>query len=586
MNQFGENPPLGDARVHGMTLASLPSVRQPPRGRSALLTYEPYYGLKEKPFSLSVDPRFLYKSRSHGPVFDDLLAGIRRREGLIVLTGDIGMGKTTLCRGVLEVLDRKTFSTFVPDPFVSREDLLKMLLIDFGVMSVDDLRSGRLNGASRPDLSYPLYEFLNSLLPLQAFAVLIIDEAQNLSVPLLEEIRILSDLEAPEKLLQVVLVGQLEFRSKLKLPEMRQLDQRVSVRCELNALTREGVAGYITHRLEVAGGARDHVSFSSDAVDRICEISTGVPRLINLICDRALHRGHLLRAPQIDADTVRAAVADLGLAEARVPPPASPASEAHTARQTRGNDDRTNAEEKAHHTIFDTFDEQDLLHAVHAGARRPAETTVEVQEQWAEEQVAAAPPSADKDRPLALLVESSRGGRGSESFFARPRRRRQTRRWAAFGASAVLLTAVVAGVSYWQSHEEERRAPIVVPTLPPPPTVRVAAPGARPAADVVPLTGDLHAASDPGRSTPAPGSKGVYAIDVALFNSATRARRLVDELTAAGYHAYQRDLDLGDRGRLHEVLVGLYATRDAADTDLARIRAIRGYQDATLTAAP
>jgi general secretion pathway protein A len=551
-----------------------------------MLTYEPYYGLKEKPFSLSVDPRFLYKSRSHAPVFDDLLAGIRRREGLIVLTGDIGMGKTTLCRGVLEVLDRKTFSTFVPDPFVSREDLLKMLLIDFGVMSVDDLRSGRLSGASRPDLSYPLYEFLNSLLPLQAFAVLIIDEAQNLSVPLLEEIRILSDLEAPEKLLQVVLVGQLEFRSKLKLPEMRQLDQRVSVRCELNALNREGVAGYIAHRLQVAGGGREHVSFSSEAVDLICGTSTGVPRLINLICDRALHRGHLKRVAQIDADTVRAAVADLGLAEARVPPPsASHASEPDTARRTLGNNDRAKADEKAHDTTFDTVDEQDLLRAVHAGATRPAETTAEVPEQWAEEQAAAAPPSADSDWPLALLVESPRGKRGSEPFFARPRRR-HTRRWPALGASAVLLMAAVVGVSYWQSHEEELRAAIVVPMLPAPPTGRVTAAGVPPAADVVPLTGDQHAASDSGKSTAPPGSKGVYAIDVALFNSDTRARRLVDELTAAGYHAYQHDLDLGDRGHLHEVLVGLYTTRDAADTDLARIRAIRGYQDAALTADP
>src|SRR5204863_4047092 len=137
----------------------------------------------------------LSRSRSHAPIYDDLLAGIRRREGLIVLTGDIGTGKTTLCRAVLQDLDRKTFTTFVPDPFVSREDLLKIMLIDFGVMSVDDLKTGRLNGASRPDLSYPLYEFLNSLVPLQAFAVLIIDEAQNLSPALLEEIRILSDLE-------------------------------------------------------------------------------------------------------------------------------------------------------------------------------------------------------------------------------------------------------------------------------------------------------------------------------------------------------------------------------------------------------
>ena len=186
----------------------------------------------------------------------------------MVLTGDIGTGKTTLCRSVLKELDRKTFSTFVPDPFVSREDLLKMLLVDFGVMSIEDLKSGRLNGASRPDLSYPLYEFLKALVPLQAFAVLVIDEAQNLPLPLLEEIRILSDLEGPEKLLQVVLIGQLEFLPKLKDPQMRQVDQRVSVRCQLQGLDRAAVAGYITHRLGIAGGGTDRVNFSEDAARR------------------------------------------------------------------------------------------------------------------------------------------------------------------------------------------------------------------------------------------------------------------------------------------------------------------------------
>ncbi|HKY21017.1 MAG TPA: AAA family ATPase [Vicinamibacterales bacterium] len=282
---------------------------------SSLLTYEPYYGFREKPFSLSADPKFLYRSPSHATTFEDLLHGIRRREGLIVLTGDIGTGKTTLCRAVIEGLDRKTFSTFVPDPFVSREDLLKMLLIDFGVMSVDDLRSGRLNSSSRPELSYPLYEFLNSLAPLQALAVVVIDEAQNLSLPLLEEIRILSDLESPEKLLQVVLVGQLELQAKLKLPEIRQVDQRVSVRCRLDALSREGVTGYVTHRLTVAGGTADRVHFSPNAVDAVFRASGGVPRVINLICDRSLHCGHLARKNVIDLEAVTQAIADLGVGD-------------------------------------------------------------------------------------------------------------------------------------------------------------------------------------------------------------------------------------------------------------------------------
>lgn len=292
---------------------TLNPVARTPGTASSLLTYEPYYGLREKPFSLSTDPKFLYKSSAHAGTFEDLFLAIRRREGLIVLAGDIGTGKTTLCKAVLERLDRKTFTTFVPDPFVTRDDLLKMLLLDFGVMSVDDLKGGRLAGASYTDLSYPLYDFLKSLVPLQAFAVLIIDEAQNLSPALLEEIRILSDLESPEKLLQVVLVGQLELQAKLKLPEMRQLDQRVSARCHLLPLSRDGVAGYITHRLTVAGGADDRVHFSPNAIDAVFRASGGTPRVVNLVCDRALHRGHLARKSTIDLEAVTQAIDDLGV---------------------------------------------------------------------------------------------------------------------------------------------------------------------------------------------------------------------------------------------------------------------------------
>jgi type II secretory pathway predicted ATPase ExeA len=292
------------------------------------LTYEPYYGLLEKPFSLSADPRFLFRSPEHAPAFDELLNGIRRREGLITLTGEIGTGKTTLIRSVLQHLDRRTFSAFVPDPFVSREDLLKMLLVDFGVVSIADLKRGSLNGASRPDLSYPLYEFLDSLVPLQAFAVLIIDEAQNLPLPLLEEVRILSDLEGREKLLQVVLVGQPELRANLKLPELRQVNQRVSVRCELTPLGKDGVAGYVAHRLRIAGEGQARVEFSDAAIDAVYQSSGGTPRLINLICDRALHRGFAARVGRIEPGFVWDAAADLGLEAGAVkstaPAPAAP----------------------------------------------------------------------------------------------------------------------------------------------------------------------------------------------------------------------------------------------------------------------
>ena len=309
---------MRDARAD-LTLAG-------PVERSPYLTYEPYYGLKKKPFSLSADPRFLYKSRTHAPVFDAVRAGIRRREGIIILTGEPGTGKTTLCRSVLKALDRKTFCSFVPDPFVSREDLLKMLLVDFGVMSVEDLKGGRLNAATRPELSYPLYDFLKSLVPLQAYAVLILDEAQNLSSQLLEEIRILADLEGPEKLLQLVLVGQPELHDKLKDPALRQVDQRVTVRCSLDTLDEDAVPDYLSHRLMAAGGGAERPDFDPESIRLLYRSSNGNPRLLNLLADKSLHRAHLERTRLVTPDIVTAAIGELGYAK---PAPRTPVPAAH-----------------------------------------------------------------------------------------------------------------------------------------------------------------------------------------------------------------------------------------------------------------
>jgi hypothetical protein len=152
-----------------------------------------------------------------------------------------------------------------------------------------------------------LYEFLGTLAPLQAFAVVIIDEAQNLSVPLLEEVRILSDADGQ---LQVVLVGQLELRDKLKLPEMRQVDQRVSVHCNLPALGCDDVARYVAHRLQTAGGNPERVRFSPEAIEAVYRLSGGVPRVVNRLCDRALFQGYLRRAATIDLEIMEAAVPD------------------------------------------------------------------------------------------------------------------------------------------------------------------------------------------------------------------------------------------------------------------------------------
>src|SRR4051812_30578796 len=313
--------PMGSAPDRGLR-ANPPSaggIRVLPDTRSSGLTYEPFYGLREKAFSLTSDSRFFYESRSQGRAFDDLLSAIRRRDSLSVLTGDIGMGKTTLCRAIVQNLDRKTFSAFVPDPFTSREDLLRVLLVEFGVASTEDLTRGRLREASRAELSYLLYGFLGTLAPLRACAVVFLDEAQNLSLPVLEEVRMLSDADGQ---LQIVLVGQLELREKLMLPEMRQIDQRVSAYCALTPLDCAGVAGYISHRLHIAGASGARLIFSEDAVEAIYARSGGVPRIINRLCDRALRHGYATRAKTIDAETVAAANLE---AIARTDPPAAAA---------------------------------------------------------------------------------------------------------------------------------------------------------------------------------------------------------------------------------------------------------------------
>ena len=278
--------------------------------------HEDYFGFAEKPFSLTPDPKYLYRSASHGSAFELLQYAIRRREGFMVITGDIGTGKTTLCRAVLDQLDRRTFTALVLNPFLSEEDLLRVILQDFGVVSRDEIKRGRLAGVSKQELIEALNEFLLSLQPLGAGALLIIDEAQNLPLQTLEQIRILSNLETDkEKLLQIVLVGQPNLRDLLRSPALRQLDQRVSIRFELNPLSIDETAAYIGHRLTVAGGGS--VNFSARAIPAVYRYSGGIPRLINLLCDRALLGAFAERTNKVTHKTVTAAAGSLELS--RVP---------------------------------------------------------------------------------------------------------------------------------------------------------------------------------------------------------------------------------------------------------------------------
>jgi general secretion pathway protein A len=273
--------------------------------------YESFYGLREKPFSLTPDPVYFYRSPTHADALDLITNGIRRREGVIAVTGISGAGKTTLCRTVLEAIDRDTVTALVLNPYLSDEDLLRLILQDFGVISRDEVRCGRLSGIGTAELMRALHEFLRSLVPLGARALLIVDEAQKLTMPVLGQIKRLACLGGTDTLMQIVLVGQLGLRDSLRSAELRELERRVSSRYRLRPLSGEETASYVRHRMAIAGDRAS--TFTSHALQRVHRASSGNPRLVNLLCDRALVTAYGAQARHADVDHVAAAARGLGL---------------------------------------------------------------------------------------------------------------------------------------------------------------------------------------------------------------------------------------------------------------------------------
>lgn len=268
--------------------------------------YEDFYGLVEPPFSLTPDPKYFYRSESHDRAFELLRYAIQRREGFMVVYGDIGTGKTTLCRAVLDNIGKNVCTALLLNPFLSELDLLKGILYDFGIAGPA--------GHSKQDLIYELNAFLISVLEKNGRAVVLLDEAQNIPMATLEQIRIISNLETnKEKLLQIVMVGQLELIDVLSKPELRQLHQRISIKCELTPLSLDEAAAYIRHRLAIAGGGPSRVVFTPDGMKEIYRYSGGIPRLINLIADRSLLAGMVLSATRLDRRVVGEAVDNLQL---------------------------------------------------------------------------------------------------------------------------------------------------------------------------------------------------------------------------------------------------------------------------------
>jgi general secretion pathway protein A len=286
---------------------------QPPASLEALADpiYEAFYGLKEQPFATSTDPRFLFMSASHQRAFEELTAGLRRREALLLLCGETGTGKTTLCRGVVSALGARTFSALILNPYMSGAEVLRVVLRDFGFVSRDEIRRGVLAQADVPQLLDALEGHLRALAPLDAHAVVVLDEAQSVQPAVLDQIRMLTAIEQDgRRLVQVLLVGQPMLLSTLKTEPMYALNERITRRVTLSPLEPAEVEAYITHRLEIAG-AEDAVRFEREASRVIAELSRGLPRRVNLICDRALQQGRIDGATAIGPDLVKRAARSL-----------------------------------------------------------------------------------------------------------------------------------------------------------------------------------------------------------------------------------------------------------------------------------
>jgi cell division septation protein DedD len=394
---------------------------------------------------------------------------------------------------------------------------------------------------------------LTSLQPLHAFAVVMIDEAQNLPTTLLEEIRILSDMEHGQKLLQLVLIGQPELQARLSMPEMRQLKQRLTVRCELDPLAQAEVGPYISHRLGIAGN-NNKLLFEADAIDLIYAASAGIPRVINLLCDRALFRAAAAGATAVSAEHIVGAADDLwipwGASATPVlePPVTAPSSAKPTEQILLEPKRRSPATRQGLPSTYQ------MRHDAHY-----------VEELETRRERAVSEPAAyeSPDSEPAILVEN-----------------RPTKRILPIAAVAV-AALVLSAASVWllrSSANQESGSPSIETaresTSPPPDN--------RPA-NVASPEGAPSAALSPPPATPQPavvssaGDAPKFAVQMATFRTGARATESVRELGAAGYDAFIAEVSLRDGGRAFAVFLGPYTDRTAAGRNLERAQLLPGY---------
>ena len=263
--------------------------------------YESFYGLREKPFHVTADPAFLYLSSQHQEALSHLMYGIRERLGFIVITGEVGTGKTTLAKCLIQRLQEPTRTALILNPALNGTQLLRAILRDFEDMRLASSEDLPADTRTRGQLLMAIERLLLRQAEARDTAVVVIDEAQALSAAALEQVRLLSTVETPKnKLLQIVLIGQPELDQRLtKDRRLRALQQRVTVHYRLHPLNPQEVAAYVRHRLQVAG-PEGTVRFTEGALRRIAETSHGIPRAINQSCDQALVAGYVRETREID----------------------------------------------------------------------------------------------------------------------------------------------------------------------------------------------------------------------------------------------------------------------------------------------
>ena len=268
--------------------------------------YAEYYGLKEIPFGLTPDLNYIFKTESYLEVISTLKYGVEHNKGLVVLTGEVGTGKTTTLRSTIQQFGEEVLPVYIFNPFLTASEFFQQF--------IDGLGLGMPQAASKPEMLAVLGKFLALRHSEGLRTVLIIDEAHGLPSPVLEEIRLLLNFETnSEKLLQMILCGQPELQAILNRPNLRQLKQRISLRCEIKPLSPFEVSKYIRFRLKIAGAERVDL-FDSEAAALIGRVSQGIPRVINNICDNALLYGYSASLESINRDCIEEVIESLDLA--------------------------------------------------------------------------------------------------------------------------------------------------------------------------------------------------------------------------------------------------------------------------------